>query len=49
MEDNKTQEVENTEVLNEGGDMKVSTPETKEEKPQEIKKKKKEKRDGTVV
>ena len=33
MEDNKTQEVENTEVLSEGGDMKVSTPETKEEKP----------------
>ena len=33
MEDNKTQEVENTEVLSEGGDMKVSAPETKEEKP----------------
>ena len=33
MEDNKTQEVENTEVLSEGGDMKVSTPEAKEEKP----------------
>jgi hypothetical protein len=33
MEDNKTQEVENTEVLSEGGDMKLSTPETKEEKP----------------
>ena len=33
MEDNKTQEVENTEVLSEGGDMEVSAPETKEEKP----------------
>ena len=33
MEDNKTQEVENTEVLSEGGDMKVSAPETKEETP----------------
>ena len=33
MENNKTQEVENTEVLSEGGDMKVSAPETKEEKP----------------
>jgi len=30
MEDNKTQEVENTEVLNEGGDMKVSETETQE-------------------
>ena len=30
MEDNKTKEVENTEVLSEGGDMKVSETETKE-------------------
>jgi hypothetical protein len=30
MEDNKTQEVENTEVLSEGGDMKVSETETQE-------------------
>ena len=34
MEDNKKQEVENTEVLSEGGDMKVPTQETKEEKPE---------------
>ena len=33
MEDNKKQEVENTEVLSEGGDMKVPAQEAKEEKP----------------